>query len=62
MRTKEEILKEFRDMEGIKSLLVNAKELATFKNSKLQLEVLLDIRELFISLKERLVVNCGFTN
>lgn len=53
MRKREEIIKEFKDFTGWKRAVTNEKEFAAIHNPKLQLEVLLDIRELLIELTKK---------
>ncbi len=54
MRKREEVIKEFIEFTGWKRAAVpNNKEYASLHNPKLQLEVLLDIRELLVELTKK---------
>lgn len=55
MRTKEEILKSFIDMGGIGGRMMRTDARGNLFNPKLQLEVLLDIRELLIELTKKIM-------
>lgn len=54
MRNRDDILKSFIDMGGLGGRMMRTDARGNLFNPKLQLEVLLDIRELLIEIKEKI--------